>query len=103
MTIRTSVVEDAAGVETLLGRSYPALMAGPYEENVFSRALPLMTRANSKLLISGTFYVAEEAGDTVGCGGWTFEQPGPASGPTDWRICAISRSIPLTRAAALAV
>jgi N-acetylglutamate synthase-like GNAT family acetyltransferase len=36
-----------------------------------------MTRANPKLLSSGTYYVAEsEAGSIVGCGGWTRERPG---------------------------
>jgi N-acetylglutamate synthase-like GNAT family acetyltransferase len=36
-----------------------------------------MTRANPKLLSSGTYYVAEsEDGTVVGCGGWTREHPG---------------------------
>ena len=36
-----------------------------------------MTKANPKLLESGTYYVAESKdGDIVGCGGWTIERPG---------------------------
>jgi hypothetical protein len=36
-----------------------------------------MTKANPKLLASGTFYVAQSLhGEIVGCGGWTREQPG---------------------------
>lgn len=51
-------------------------MAGAYDEGLLARALPLMTRANPKLLASGTYYIAEIEGEAVGCGGWTHEEPG---------------------------
>ena len=76
MQIRPSTPEDFSAVEALLGRSYPALMAAAYEESVLARALPRMTKANPELLASGTFYLAEEEGEVVGCGGWTFAEPG---------------------------
>ena len=76
MQIRPATPEDFPAVEALLGRSYPALMADAYEPAVLSRALPLMTKANPDLLASGTFYLAQDAGGIVGCGGWTFGAPG---------------------------
>lgn len=76
MKIRPSTPEDFSAVETLLGRSYPALMADAYEPAVLSWALPLMIKADPDLLASGTFYLAEDAGEIVGCGGWTFGAPG---------------------------
>lgn len=77
MKIRPSTPEDVSVVEALLGRSYPAMMAAAYEEDILARAMPRMTTANPELLASGTFYVAEDAGgEIVGCGGWTFDEPG---------------------------
>lgn len=76
MHIRPSTLADAPGVTTLLGRSYPAMMAVAYEPQVLAGVLPLITRANPDLLACGTFYVAEEGGIIVGCGGWTFAEPG---------------------------
>ena len=74
--IRHAETTDAAAVERLLLASYPALMANSYDAETLARALPLMTRANPRLLASGTYYVAEARGDIVGCGGWSPEEPG---------------------------
>lgn len=76
ITLRTATPEDAPAVEALLGRSYPALMAGAYAAGVLAQALPLMVRANPALLASGTFYLVETAGRAIGCGGWTAGAPG---------------------------
>ncbi len=76
MEIRQSNAGDGLQVEALLGRSYPVTMAGAYDESILSVALPLMTKAQPDLLTSGTFFVVEDAGLVVGCGGWTFAEPG---------------------------
>lgn len=81
MEIRATTVADTSGVEALLCRSYPALMADAYEAGVLAQALPMMTRANPSLLASGTYYLVEIDGLVVGCGGWTFGEPG--SGRTE--------------------
>jgi N-acetylglutamate synthase-like GNAT family acetyltransferase len=40
------------------------------------RALPILTKPNSTLLASGTYYVAEsEPNNLVGCGGWATKGP----------------------------
>lgn len=75
--IRLATPDDAAAVTALLVGTYPPLMQGHYNVDVLAVALPLMTKANLTLLASGTFYLAEtEAGQLVGCGGWTHERPG---------------------------
>jgi N-acetylglutamate synthase-like GNAT family acetyltransferase len=51
-------------------------MANSYDAETLARALPLMTRANPRLLASGTYYVAEVGVEIVGCGGWSPELPG---------------------------
>ena len=74
--IRHAETTDAAAVERLLLASYPALMANSYDAETLARALPLMTRANPRLLASGTYYVAEVGDEIIGCGGWSPELPG---------------------------
>lgn len=57
--------------------SYPALMSGAYADSVLAAVLPAMTVAQTTLLVSGTYYLAETPeGTLVGCGGWSRERPG---------------------------
>jgi hypothetical protein len=53
ITIRKSTGEDISTADALFCRSYPALLAPDYAPDVLSAALPLMSRANPKLLRSG--------------------------------------------------
>ena len=76
MQVRRTYPEDAPLIDELLARAYPTLMADAYREEVLAVALPALTKSNAKLLTSGTYYVAEEAGRILGCGGWTLERPG---------------------------
>lgn len=76
-TIRTATLADATAVTDVIAASYGNLLAAHYEAVTLDRALPLMTKANSTLLNSGKYYVAETSeGDIIGCGGWSFERPG---------------------------
>jgi GNAT superfamily N-acetyltransferase len=74
--VRRTYPEDGPLIDELLGRAYPTLMADAYSAEVLSVVLPSLTKSNSKLLASGTYYVAEQAGRILGCGGWTLERPG---------------------------
>ena len=74
--VRTANLSDAAAVQQVLLASYPTLMAEAYDPGLLRRALPSITRANEKLLASGTYYIAELSGHAVGCGGWSHEEPG---------------------------
>ena len=77
ITIRPAVPEDGEVLSDLLAASYRNLEeGGHYDPRVLADALPLMSRANPKLLASGTYYVAESGGEPAACGGWTVEKPG---------------------------
>lgn len=77
VSIRTATLNDRDGVTSLLNASYPALMRHAYKESVLTAVLPVITVAQTTLLQSGSYYVAEtEDGLIVGCGGWTKERPG---------------------------
>jgi GNAT superfamily N-acetyltransferase len=58
-------------LRVLILHSWPART-----QEVLSAALPSMTKSRPGLLNSGIYYVAEELGRILGCGGWTLERPG---------------------------
>lgn len=69
-------MDDEAAVGGLLSRCYSKLLAEWYSEDLLTQVLPLMTRAQPKLLASPTYYVVERGDALIGCGGWTLEGPG---------------------------
>lgn len=74
MHIRPSTRADLAAVDALMARSYPKLLKGDYPPSVLVTALPRISRAQPGLIASGTYYVAEEAGEILGAGGWTRDR-----------------------------
>jgi GNAT superfamily N-acetyltransferase len=86
--LRLATAADLAAVDTLLARSYPRLLAPDYPASVRVLAIPLIARARPELLVSGTYWLAQDPqGGVVGAGGWTEgapgapeNEPGPATG-----------------------
>ncbi len=77
VNVRVSTLDDSAKISSLLQASYPELMRPAYDAKLLEQVLPRMTVAQSRLLESGSYYVAEASGGAiVGCGGWTKERPG---------------------------
>ena len=104
--VRLATPDDDLAVSGVLQASYPPLMAPDYDAELLAAALPIMTRANPKLLSGGRFRLAETGdGLAVGCGGWTPERPGtgkitPGLGHlrhfathADWTGRSVGRSI----------
>ena len=76
-TLRIAELDDEAAVTALTQASYSALMPAAYDQDLLSKVLPIIARANPKLLASGSYYVAVSAdGAIIGAGGWTRERPG---------------------------
>lgn len=71
LTLRRTDLGDLAAVDDLLARSYPRLLRPDYPPSVMVTAVPLIARARPWLLASGTYYLAEIAGEVVGAGGWS--------------------------------
>lgn len=76
MRTRLATRADIGAIDALLGRSYPALLKADYPPSVLVTTLPLMTRAQPRLVASGRYFVVEEAGRLIGAGGWSEALPG---------------------------
>lgn len=69
--------EDEAAVTVLTKSSYGTLMRSAYEPALLEKLLPIIAKANPRLLASGTYYLMVSAGgEVIGAGGWSHEQPG---------------------------
>ena len=71
VTVRTATKGDLAPLDAMFARAYPKLLKPDYPASVLVTALPLISKAQPKLLASGTYFVAEIDGHVVGAGGWT--------------------------------
>ncbi|WP_316014222.1 GNAT family N-acetyltransferase [Roseobacter sp. HKCCA0434] len=50
MRVRTAISDDIPGIDALLARSYPRLLAADYPPSVLFTALPLISRAQPALV-----------------------------------------------------
>lgn len=76
ITLRRAAPSDLAGVDRLLMRSYPRLLAADYPPSTLVLAVPRFARAQPELLASGRYFVAEDAqGRILAAGGWSRQSP----------------------------
>lgn len=75
ITIRVAGPDDAAACSAVLKASYETLWRGFYDPADLAAVLPVIVKANPKLLASGNFFVALADGEPAGCGGWSLGPP----------------------------
>ena len=75
--VRVARPSDIPGIDEMLAKSYPKLLKPDYPASVLVTAIPLISKAQPRLIASGTYYVAERTSDGViiGAGGWTTRGP----------------------------
>lgn len=69
--IRRATLEDRAALERLIGESARGLSRGDYSDEQVEAALASVFGVDTDLIRDGTYYVAEAAGEPIGCGGWS--------------------------------
>lgn len=75
--IETATKEDENAINNVLKASFSSLLSSKYDDIALTAILPRVITVNPFLLNSGTYYIAKNPkNETVGCGGWTHEQPG---------------------------
>jgi N-acetylglutamate synthase-like GNAT family acetyltransferase len=69
--IRRATDEDIPALEHLISNSVRRLSQDYYTEQQIESALANIFGIDTQLIVDGTYYVAETAGQIVGCGGWS--------------------------------
>ena len=72
--LRTATHADRAALQTLIERSARELGAADYRPEQIEGALQGAFGVDTQLIDDGTYFVAEEAGRLVGCGGWSWRR-----------------------------
>lgn len=83
LTIRSARARDVTAVNTVLKRSYAALLAADYPADILKQVLPAMSRAKPELLTLPTYYVGMWRGQIVAVGGWSASFPNGRTGAAD--------------------
>ena len=70
-TLRVARLADRPELAALIDRSVRELCAADYQPSQIEAALQGAFGVDTLLIADGTFFVAEDAGKIVGCGGWS--------------------------------
>ena len=70
--LRKAALADIAQIEALIARSARGLSTEDYRPSQIEGALRGAFGVDTQLLADQTYFVAEEDGRIVGCGGWSF-------------------------------
>jgi predicted N-acetyltransferase YhbS len=69
--LRLAREDDVAALEALIPQSVRALQAAHYSSAQMDAALGSVFGVDRQLIRDGTYFVAEDKGGVVGCGGWS--------------------------------
>jgi GNAT superfamily N-acetyltransferase len=72
IVLRKAVAADIPLLQALIARSARGLSVDDYRPSQVEGALRGAFGVDSQLLTDGTYFVAEEDGELVGCGGWSY-------------------------------
>lgn len=70
------LLSDEAMLTEPVAACHALLDEGSYDATILSATLPVISKTNPLLVVSGTCYVEELGGRPAICGGWTREYPG---------------------------
>ena len=71
ITIRVAVMADVPALQKLIPLSARELSKGYYTPQQIESAITYIFGVDTQLISDRTYYVAEAAGQIVGCGGWS--------------------------------
>ena len=72
IVLRKAAAGDIPQIETLIARSTQALSTDDYRPSQIEGALRGAFDIDTQLLADQTYFVAEQDGQMVGCGGWSY-------------------------------
>jgi GNAT superfamily N-acetyltransferase len=70
--LRNARLEDVPALQVLIARSARGLSTAEYRPAQIEGALRGAFGVDTQLLIDGTYFVIEQGGEFIACGGWSF-------------------------------
>src|SRR3954454_7010602 len=70
-TIRNASLADVTAVAAVMRESVEAFGRGVYTPEQIASALRYICRPDEQLIIDGTYFVAVDGDEIIGCGGWS--------------------------------
>lgn len=71
LSIRTATPEDLESIERVMRASLASLGAGYYDARQLESAVRFVAVADPEIVADGTYFVVEDEGRIVACGGWS--------------------------------
>jgi GNAT superfamily N-acetyltransferase len=71
ISLRQAVLEDVPALQRLIPESVRALQSGDYTHGQMEGALGTVFGVDRQLIRDGTYFVVEDRGAIVACGGWS--------------------------------
>src|SRR5271167_1945998 len=72
LTLRKATLADVPALQALIARSARGLSTEDYRSSQVEGALKGAFGVDTQLLADETYFVVEDAGQFVGCGGWSY-------------------------------
>jgi GNAT superfamily N-acetyltransferase len=69
--IRQASLDDRAALTDLIKESARHLSRADYSDQQIEGAIATVFGVDTKLILDGTYFVADSAGELIGCGGWS--------------------------------
>ncbi len=69
--IRKATLADRADIAQLIQDSARSLSRADYSDEQIEGAIATVFGVDTNLIVDGTYFVAERAGELIGCGGWS--------------------------------
>jgi len=70
-TLRKATLDDRPAIEQLIKHSARGLSRGEYSDQQIEGAIRTVFGVDTNLIEDGTYFVAEDHGELIGCGGWS--------------------------------
>jgi GNAT superfamily N-acetyltransferase len=71
ITLRTATLDDREAIERLIALSARGLSRDDYSDAQIEAAIAAVFGVDTELIHDGSYFVVEQNGELVGCGGWS--------------------------------
>src|SRR5260370_28262777 len=91
-SIRGATLADRPAIEQLIIASARGLSRADYSEQQIEGAIKTVFGVDTNLILDGTYFVADNDGELIGCGGWSKRLALFCRGPSETPVATRPRT-----------